>query len=381
VVNNGAPVGRPLYDGHRALWLQELDAGTLRLVGERRVIVNGGTDLSKRPIWIEGPHIFKVGGTYYLSAAEGGTSTDHSQVVFRARSVWGPWEPYSGNPILTQRHLPANRPFPVTSTGHADQVETQHGEWWEVFLGTRPYQGNYFQTGRETFLLPVQWRDGWPVILSGDATVPYAVRRPNLPADPTPPVPLSGNFTLRDEFEGPELQPLWQFVRTPRERWYRLHDGVLTLVARPAALGDVSAQPSFVARRQQHARAAVTTSLSYLPVREGDRAGLAAFYDDAHYLLLSVTRRGAGAVVELESRAGREQAAAVVASSPLRLPASGTVFLQVQVRDGRCSFRFAEREGEWRSLAADVDCRQLSTETAGGFVGAMFGLYAYSAGE
>jgi beta-xylosidase len=33
------------------------------------------------------------------------------------------------------------------------------------FLATRTYEGVHYNTGRETFLLPVTWRDGWPVIL------------------------------------------------------------------------------------------------------------------------------------------------------------------------------------------------------------------------
>lgn len=377
VVNNGPPAGPPLYDGHRALWLQELDLATHKLVGPRRVIVDGGTDLSKRPIWIEGPHIFKAGGNYYLSAAEGGTGTGHSQVVFRAAGVWGPWEPYAGNPILTQRHLPPARPFPVTSTGHADLVETQNGEWWAVFLGVRPYEGDHFNTGRETFLLPVRWRDGWPVILEGDAALPWVAPRPNLPPGPPAPLPLSGNFTARDEFAGPELQPAWQSVRTPRARWHQLAGGALTLRARPAPLGDNSAQPSFVARRQQHARARASTALSYRPLRDGDRAGLAAFYDDTHYLLLAVALRDARPVIELERRAGRG-APELIASAPLALPAGAVIYLRIDVRDGACGFHYAEREDDWRDLARDVDCRILGTAAAGGFVGAMFGLYAYT---
>jgi len=46
----------------------------------------------------------------------------------------GPYESYPGNPILTQRTLPPSRPDPITSTGHADFVETQNSEWWALAL-------------------------------------------------------------------------------------------------------------------------------------------------------------------------------------------------------------------------------------------------------
>jgi len=165
IVHNGPPPdGKPLYDGHRALWLHEFDfkTGTTRS-GSARIIVNGGTDLSKKPVWIEGPHIFKRGGFYYLTAAEGGTGPEHSQVVFRSRDVWGPYET-PGKPILTQRHLPPSRPNPITCVGHADFVRTPAGDWWAVFLGCRPYENNKTNIGRETFLLPVRWENDWPII-------------------------------------------------------------------------------------------------------------------------------------------------------------------------------------------------------------------------
>src|SRR3546814_10264898 len=56
-----------------------------------RVIVDGGADPAADPIWIEGPHLFRKDGYYYLIAAEGGTAENHSEVVFRADAVTGPY--------------------------------------------------------------------------------------------------------------------------------------------------------------------------------------------------------------------------------------------------------------------------------------------------
>ncbi len=142
VVNCAGPPGgggKALYDGHRTLRLQELDAANGKMVGAAKILVNGGTDISKKPVWVEGPHLFKHGGKYYLIAAEGGTGTAHSEVVFRADAVDGPYATFEGNPILTQRQLPANRADAITCTGHADFVELANGDWWAVFLGCQPY--------------------------------------------------------------------------------------------------------------------------------------------------------------------------------------------------------------------------------------------------
>lgn len=379
VINNGPPIGTPLYEGHRAIWIQEFDPQGQKMVGPRSLIVNGGVDLARKPIWIEAPHIIKKDGRYYLICAEGGTADQHSEVVFRSDSPTGSYVPYAGNPILTQRHLDRARPFPITTAGHADFVETPNGEWWAVFLGVRPYSGALYNNGRETYLMPVRWVDGWPVITTGTELVPYVHRRPALAAQPAAPVPQAGNFTVRDEFDGPELAKYWQLIRTPRERWYDFTSspGSLTLRARPA--GFTGAQPSFVGRRQQHLIASASTAMTYLPANDGDKAGLVAFQNEDHYYLLAVARDGGGTVVQLEKHAGPGTGAngQVVASTPIDVSSAAPVYLRVDARGGRYDFSYGTRPGQWTLLQGDADGTILSTNLAGGFVGTMFGLYAY----
>jgi alpha-N-arabinofuranosidase len=381
VLNNDAPIGPPLYQGHRAIWIQEFDPETNQTFGPRTLLVNGGVDLSTKPIWIEGPHLTKVDGWYYLTAAEGGTAIGHSQVVLRSRDVLGPYDPHAGNPILTQRDLDPDRSNPVTSAGHADMVQTQNGEWWATFLAVRPYEGDYYNTGRETFLLPVEWVDGWPVILPNGRPIPYRHARPDLPRDAEPAIPTTGGFTVREEFDGPELAPYWLMIRTPREQWYDFatEPGFLTLRARPELLGRRS-QPTFVGRRQQHTSATATTVMTYAPQRPGDRAGLAAFQNDDFYYLMSVTLDGNQPVIQLHRAAGRGEGAAptLVASERLEGPAGAPLYLRIRADRDRYDFLFGYEPGEWIPLHEGADGKVLSTRTAGGFVGVTFGLYAYS---
>ena len=173
ILNNDAPIGEPRYSGHRAIWMQEFNLARMQPTGVRKVLIDGGVDPSTNPIWIEGPHIFKRGGWYYLSCAEGGTGPQHSQVILRSRNPWGPYAPYEKNPILTQRDLPGDRDHPITNAGHAQLVETPDGRWWATFLASRNYGQVHYNTGRETFLLPVKWEDGWPMILEPGREIPY----------------------------------------------------------------------------------------------------------------------------------------------------------------------------------------------------------------
>jgi xylan 1,4-beta-xylosidase len=381
VLNNDAPIGRPLYDGHRAVWIQQFNAATLETFGPRTLIIDGGVDITTRPVWIEGPHITKLNGWYYLTAAEGGTSVNHSQVVLRSRNVTGPYQAWERNPILTQRDLDPNRPNPITSAGHADMVQTRNGEWWVTFLAVRPYEGDYYNTGRETFLLPVTWVDGWPLILPAGERIPFRHPRPDLPADAAPEIPTTGNFTLREQFHGPELPPHWLRIRTPRERWYELDPvaGSLSLRARPEHIGRL-AQPSFLGRRQQHMTASASTAMRYVPARAGDRAGIVAFQNDDFYFLMSVTLEEGRPVIQLHEAAGNGQGAnpTLLASQPLRGRAGAPLYLRIDGDRDRYDFYYGYTEGEWIPLHTGADGKNLSTRRSTGFVGATFGLYAYT---
>ncbi|HVJ37557.1 MAG TPA: glycoside hydrolase family 43 protein, partial [Stenotrophomonas sp.] len=209
LLNNGPPQGKPRYEGHRAIWIQAFDLKSGQPTGPRKVLVDGGVDPSKNPIWIEGPHIYRHDGWYYLSCAEGGTSTQHSQVVLRARSPWGPFKPYEHNPILTQRSLPPEREHPIANAGHADLVQGKDGSWWAIFLASRIYGQGHYQTGRETFLLPVQWRDGWPVILDEGKVIPQVAQAPAWMQPTASQAPNSGNFEWRDDFSDASPRPEW----------------------------------------------------------------------------------------------------------------------------------------------------------------------------
>ncbi len=49
ILNNGPPAGTPQYDGHRAIWIQEFDLAARKLIGPRKVLINGGVILPGRP--------------------------------------------------------------------------------------------------------------------------------------------------------------------------------------------------------------------------------------------------------------------------------------------------------------------------------------------
>lgn len=373
IVNNRAPDEPPRYDGHRAIWIQEYDWRAGKMVGPSTQLVNGGVDISKKPVWIEGPHIFRKDGYYYLTAAEGGTSVNHSQVVLRSKKLRGPYLPYADNPILTQRDMDPNRPNPIGSAGHAKLIQTQKGDWWATFLAVRPYEGDFYNIGRETFLLPVTWKNGWPIILPRGEKIPHVGKVPDLPAQPRPALPMSGNFTYTDDFDGDRLAMQWIGIRTPHQPFYRVTNGALELES-STPLGDLNGVPAFVGRRQQHAIATMSTTLRFTPEKDGDTAGLAAIQSDRSHIVFGITQVGGKKMIALTSRDNADTDM-LVASAPLT--ATGPVTLTIRANGGKMAFDY-EADGKRATLKSDLDATLLSTRKAGGFVGTVVGPYRYT---
>jgi xylan 1,4-beta-xylosidase len=379
MLNNGMPQAKLRYEGHRAIWMQQFDIATKKMIGPRTVLVDGGVDPAAKPEHVEGPHLFKREGWYYLTAAEGGTGEQHAQMVWRSRKVTGPYEPWSGNPSLTQRDLDPKRPDPVTSTGHAQFVDLEDGSWWAVFLATRPYRGNQYNLGRETFLLPVTWRDGWPEILPRGERVPMVLERPVLPRSPQP-IPTSGPIEWSERFASEKLPPQWMTIHPPKQAWFDTGGDGLKLTPSPTPLGGHGSggQPAYLAHRLQHHRATLSATLAPYQPEPGALAGLAVFQSEGYHYIVGVEGDTDGAAVALYRRAGKDGAATGERIARIALPSSQQpVSLRFQLDGPRLDVSYALQPGEWKPVASDLDASILSTDTAGGFIGATFGPYAY----
>lgn len=373
--NGPPPNSESLYEGHRAVWLWEVDLETNEPVGEGRIIVNGGIDLSKQPVWIEAPHLIKKDGWYYLTCAEGGTSENHSQVILRAKTLADEFEPWEGNPILTQRDLPQDRDDPIIAAGHADFVQLPNGDWWASFLAIRPYPGGYYTTGRETYLLPVDWPEGgWPTILEAGKPIPMQLPKPDLPAWDPPGAPLTGNFAWRDEFDSPKLDLAWSYLRAPEGAWLAIDSAKGALLVEPQVheLGALE-NPTWIGRRAQHNRYDARARLQ--APAPGVSAGIAAFIREDYHYFLGLRAEGESYVAFLEKTAGGPTE--VVAEKRIPgLALGGPAELSLAADHDTISFRVGLADGEQVALAADEDAKILTTNEAWGFIGTFLGPYA-----
>ncbi|MFF3916440.1 glycoside hydrolase family 43 protein [Streptomyces sp. NPDC001852] len=308
----------------------------------------------------EAPHLYRIGGYWYLMIAEGGTERGHGVSIARGLTPSGPFEPCPANPVLTHRSTAR----PIQNTGHADLVQAPDGSWWMVLLGVRPRGGTpgWHVLGRETFLAPVEWVDGWPVV--GEVTPELPT--PAWPLHPAPAAPT------RDDFEQAELHPRWISLRERPEHLCTTKErpGWLTLHAAGASLDENDA--AFVGRRQQHLACRARTLVD----ATGGRGGLAVRLDEEHHYEIEA----ADGEVRVLARIGSLRTE--VAARPV---AAGAVVLGVEIaplppsgaRTGpdTLSFGIEEPDGTFTALAA-LDGRYLSTEVAGGFTGRVIGMYA-----
>jgi alpha-N-arabinofuranosidase len=300
----------------------------------------------------EGPHLYKIDGVYYLMMAEGGTRFGHSETIARSRSPWGPWEPCPHNPIVTHRHLSGGF---IRDTGHADLFRAPNGSWWLACLGTRHTTYDSASIlGRETFLAPVSWKDGWPVV--GDkGTIPKELA---LPA-----VPSLG--LCRDNFDAPSLGPVWAFVGNPRpEDW--------SLRARPGWLRlEGSPETPLVGRRQQHFECRAAVLVDVTPEAEHDEAGLVVHMEAKHHYDLVVTKRGRGRSVVLRRSIG--DLTATVSETPI---GDGHVVLEVLCNRDRIYTLRAGPPGAPLATIGTADGRYISPENAWTWTGMFLAMHA-----
>lgn len=370
---SGEPPGGSRYNGDRAIWMQRFDTRKMQPVGPRKIVLHGPTGSIQHPVWYEGPHLYRRNGWYYLSCAEGGTSVRHSQIVLRSRSPWGPYRLDPHSPILTQRDLSADRAAPITDAGHADLVKAPDGSWWAIFLASRAYAKVHDNTGRETFLLPVHWKNGWPLILPHGKIIPRVAAGPAFMTHDATQAPLSGNFTWRDDFDKTRLDSAWMTLRAPAQPWADLksHPGWLSIKPQAVRL-DSSHNPSFLARRQQHLSFTASTALKP-PTRQGIDAGIAAFRESEYWYFLGARRVGDQLELFLEKDAGGQPE--VIAQTRITIP-QGELKLKISGNRGAYAFAYDANGKGWHWLKRGVDGTILSTDVAGGFVGTVLGPYA-----
>lgn len=341
--------------------LQEFDPIKRRLVGPRKIIFHG-TDLGL----VEGPHLYKRGGWYYLLTAEGGTGYDHAATLARSKSLWGPYD------LHPQKHILSSRDTPFTAlqrAGHADIVETPGGETYLVHLAGRPIgQSRRCVLGRETAIQEAYWgEDDWLYVKNGPV--------PSLEVD-VPGTRDEDAYWEEKRYAFTDgLDKDFQWLRTPEpERIFDIEDGKLVLTGRES-IGSWFEQ-SLVARRQTHFSFDAETVVDFSPEDERQFAGLTLYYCRYNFFYLVVTSHSDGQreLQIMRSEASWPEGKLTDRGSSahvVSLPAEGKVKLAATIRGSQLQFSYAvladngEQEEELKRFGPVLDASIVSDECGG----------------
>ncbi len=345
--------------------LQEFCPETQRLVGPIENIFLG-TELSL----VEGPHLYKINGFYYLLTAEGGTQYEHAVTLARSRKINGPYEVHPNNPLLTSY---GQTEAILQKAGHASMVETPEGEWYLAHLCGRPIDGKHCILGRETAIQKLVWcEDGWPELAQGGATPTVSVEAP---------AAALGNVNQpthqKLQFNRPTLDIHFQSLRRPMDpSWISLTDrpGFLRLYGEEPTVSRF--RQSLVARRLQAFGAEASTCLYFEPQTFQEMAGLIAYYDtDNHYYLRVSRDEAVGRCLNILQADAAE--ISEVLDDEISLPETGPITLKVKLAGDSLQFSFSTDGDTFLQIGPALPVKTLSDDYYKlGFTGAFLGLCA-----
>lgn len=373
------------------LVLQEYDPVKKAMTGPVRDIYKADK------IFLEGPHIFKRNGWYYLFSADTGTGEAHGQTIQRSKSVWGPYEMYRADfmqreaeneaySILTSRH---HEDILLQKSGHCDLLETPDGEWYAVHLCGRALEDRNpadaarfagcrrYMIGRETAIQKMRWTpDDW-LVLDCDGNTPQAeVAAPKAAQQLAKEAQQKEKSTwIRDDFNSPALHLDYQSLRIPMDAHY------LSLTARPGWLrmygrSGLSSKfsQSLIARRMTEYRMEASACMEFEPEVFKQMAGLILMYDTDNYLYLHVSHdEDCGKCITLLKAENKKYE---YLADYLPVEPGKAVVLKFTIEGSQVQFFWGYRENDLHRIGPQVNASFLSDEACeeGWFTGTMIGI-------
>jgi beta-xylosidase len=345
-----------VYGGGR-LTLIELkpDLSGIKPGGVNKVLIENvntifGTDLGG--LNGEGSQLLKVDGRYYLfNIASPGSRWARTVIVSRANTIDGPYE---SRIALDDRGI-----------AQGGLIDTPEGKWYAYLFKDNG------AVGRIPYLVPVTWKDGWPV-LGQDGKVAMTL---DIPAGAQGVSGATG-IVASDEFDrqpgDPALPLAWQWNHNPKPRDWSLtkRPGHLSLVT-SRVVSTLPEATNTLTQRTFGPSSFATTSIDVSGMKDGDLAGIAAFQKQYGFVGVKMTD-GVRSLVMVSADSDKPEE---IASIPL---AGKTVHLRVD-----CEFQPAPEVARF-SYSLDgktwtpIGRPSRLSYTAPHFMGYRFGLFHYS---
>ncbi len=303
--------------------------------------------------YLESPHIYKINGFYYLMAAEGGTEYGHMVTYARSNSVWGEFENYPCNPVLTNKN---KAPYIIQGIGHGDLIQDKNGNWHILSLGFRQTDiwMPYHNLGREVFLTPVKFHDNGWFTAGKDGTTDESYE-------------ISGDFEQEKNslytFENTDWNNDWCYLRHPHNENYKLSD-TATLHGSNVTL-DEADSPTFIGIRQRDFFGELSCTVKI----DSGEAGITAYMcEDEHYEIL-LRKNGEQTEVALRLNIGGIKHI----QNTLSINSDEALLI---IKMDNYNYNFFVRYEEKEHCLGSGQAKYLTSEVSGGFTGVVLGLYA-----
>ncbi len=261
----------------------------------------------------EGAEVVQAEGAYWLFVSASnccnGPQTGYAVFVGRAESPTGPFLDREGVSFLDTRV--GGTPVIMQNgngwigPGHNTVLQDRAGEWWTLYHAideAEPYfSGEVGFTKRPLLLDRLSWVSGWPVVLGGPSRelrpVPVLAAEhagldptregdANAQGETATPMP-----ELSDEFDEPQLNDAWTWLREPPSDDIRLDQGVLNVAIRDTDLFEDRDDAPILLREPPAGNYLLETRVAVDLPPEGCchnfvQAGLVIHLDDDNYVKL-----------------------------------------------------------------------------------------------
>ena len=374
--------------------LQEFSSKENCLIGKSQKIFLG-TDIGL----VEGPHIYKRNGYYYVLVAEGGTGYEHAASCARSKSLFGPYEIHPMNPLISSYGYDD---LQIKKAGHASWCEADDGKSYLFYLCGRPLPGTLnCPLGRETSFAELTWKDDWPYVMQPDGslknTPPEYVNIPieenSLPGERDL-AQLGGrtddyckltryNFSTKDFLADFKTLRYPIFSKIHKERFSldaRL--GFLRIYGGQSFVSDF--EQSIIARRQSDFCFEAETKVYFEPTYFQHLAGMCYRYDERNQYNLCITYdENLGKVLQVQAVLTPKELAHIPnckseysESLKISLKENSPVWLKLVVNYNEAKFMYSEDGQLWRDIRFKILPECLSDEYGGlGFTGAFVGMF------
>lgn len=219
---------------------------------------------------LEGSHIYKINGKYYILLIWWPKDGIRTQICLRSDRIEGPYE----HKIV----LSDTMDNPRKGIAQGCVIDTQKGDWYALLFQ------DFGAVGRTPVLMECRWEDEWPMLGDYNGKVHKVMEKTIKGYSETA-------LVISDNFESPKLALNWQWNHNPDNNLWSLSErpGYMRLKTGKIVRSIFEARNTLT-QRTEGPKCNAIVSMDLSNMKDGDVAGLGAFNGEPG--LISIVKEG-----------------------------------------------------------------------------------------